>query len=169
MGAAAAGVVIGGTQLLSAKMQANAMQAQAAWQERQTNFNIAMSAVQRQEIEAKSENDVAMRQREINSMLGQQRVAMAANGITLDSETSLAIQEDTRRQGREDYMAIKNNAWREAWGMKVSEVDMRNQSNFAKAGGAANAATTLATGGLSAIGSVAQGAANENKSNMKKV
>lgn len=156
MGAAAAGGAIAGTQVLSAKLQADAMKAQGEWQEQQMRFNADVTSMQRREIDKKSQEDVFQRQEDVRQMLGIQKVAIAANGIDLDSDVSKQLEADTRRTGMKDVLAIKNNAWREAWGLDVKAQDLRSQGALARAGADVGAATTLATGGLRAIGTGAE-------------
>ncbi len=156
MGAAAAGgAVVGGSQLLAAKQQADAVKAQGKWQAQQLNFNATVAGMQRREIDVKAQDDISMRQKDIARMLGDQKAMIAANGIDVDSDVSKQIEADTRRTGREDVSNIKNNAWREAWGLQVKESDLRSQANFARSSGKIGAANTLLAGGLSAIGTAA--------------
>lgn len=157
MGALGVGAVQGGMQILGAKMQADAGEAQSEWSARQNDFNSAMVATQRREVEQKGDADAQLRMRDTKAMLGEQKASLAANGIDVGSEVSMNLQEDTLRRGREDVNTIKNNAWREAWGLQVKESDLKMQSGFTRAGGQLNAATTIASGGLGAASSVFRG------------
>jgi hypothetical protein len=157
MGAAGGGggLAAGGTQILSSKLEADAIKAQGEWQSRQMDFNRAMLSTQRLEIDKKAQEDIVLRQNDVRAMLGAQKVSLAAKGIDVDSDLSKQLQDDTRRSGRLDVSAIENNAWREAWGLQVRETDLKMQSRFARAGSLINSANTIATGGLRAVGYVA--------------
>ena len=153
--AAAAGGVSAGSQILAAKMQANAIEEQGEFQAQQLKFNSQIAMIQRKEIEDQADSDSFQKQKEVNQMLGAQKASMAANGLDVTGDLAQSIQSDTRKTGQEDVVAIKNNAWREAWGMKVKATDLSNQSNYAIAGSKFGAATTLITGGLQAAGTSA--------------
>jgi hypothetical protein len=161
VGAAAAGGVTAATQVLSSKLQADAMVAQGEWQNQQLQFNAETMAMQRREIGKKAQEDINYRQRDVSAMLGMQKVTLAASGIDVDSDLSQQLQADTRKTGREDVAAIQNNAWREAWGMDVKIADTRTQAAFAKAGAYTNAANTIATGGLQGVSSITSGMAQQ--------
>lgn len=153
MGAAAgAGAVIGGAQLLAAKQQADAVKAEAKWKAQQLGFNAQVAQLQRKEIEDKAQDDVVSRQQDVSRIIGDQKVIMAANGIDLGSDVSAQIEADTRKTGRLDMLNIKNNAWKEAWGMQVKAQDLRDQAEFTKRSADITAKNTLLTGGLQAIG-----------------
>jgi hypothetical protein len=156
-----AGAVSGGLGLLGAKMQADASKAQGEFAAQQSEFNAAMLKIQRKEIGEKAQDDIFMRQQDVSAMLGAQKATMAANGIDVDSDVSMALYDDTIVKGHQDAMAIRNNAWREAWGVSVKIADVQNAGAFARAGGLTNAWTSLATGGLNAVSSVAGGMAQD--------
>jgi hypothetical protein len=151
MGAAGGGAAAGaGVSLLAGKANADAAEAQSKWSARQHEFNRAMMTIERLEIDKKAQEDIALRQRDVSALLGVQNVTMAANGIDVDSEVAQEIRKDTKRQGREDVENIRNNAWRQAWGIQVKQADERTQAGYARAAGYMGAATSLVGGGAQA-------------------
>lgn len=55
-------------------------------------------------------------------VVGAQRVALAANGVELQSGSALELLVDTRGQSELDAQTLKNNAKREAWGFRTQAV-----------------------------------------------
>lgn len=81
-----------------------------------------------------------------------QRTAMAANGVDLSSETSVALQTSTEYLSELDANTITANALRAAWGQRMNAVNYRGQSTMLRAqAGAINpwmqAAGTLISSG----------------------
>ena len=158
MGAAA---VSTGSELLSAKLQANAIRAQADWEARAAEFNADNIALQRKEVGKIASEEITDRQREVRAMLGMQKAQLAASGIDLGSELAGDIESDTRQIGQEDVFAIENNAWRQAWGLKLQESEARTRARTGRASAKQQEFYTLATGGLRGLGSIASFAAKD--------
>jgi len=156
-GAAGAGMLAGGTQILAGKLEADAIEAQGAWENRAAKFSADNLALQRKEVSDIAQEDIFLRQQEVRQMLGMQRAQLAASGVEVGADTALQLQEDTKRMGQEDVMNIENNAWRQAWGLKIQETDTRNRGKFALASSKQKSFATIATAGLKGIGSFADG------------
>ena len=91
--------------------------------------------------------------RQIAGIKGEQRAAMAANNVSLDSDTSMGIIEDTAQVGEMDALTIRANAAREGWGYDVSATNALASSKMHKQAGRLNAAgTVLST--ASSVGSM---------------
>lgn len=91
---------------------------------------------------------------------GEQRAALAAQGIDPDSGSAGQIQTETQVMGGVDALTIRNNAWREAWGYRVEAdrvaAESRLQTQAARRQRRATILTTglgLAQTGVSAYGS----------------
>lgn len=76
-------------------------------------------------------------------MIGKQRASLAAQGVTLDSETSLDILGDTAMFGAMDEETIRTDAAREAWGYQVQATNYRNQGRLDRWTGNMQARGTL--------------------------
>ena len=149
---------MGGT--VGGLLQADALKSEAEFSAGQLEFNAKLLEAQKRDVKRRAGKDEFRRSQEIRSMLGSQRVSLAAQGIEIDSGVAFEIQEDTRETGRQDIMAIRNNAWREAWGLDVQAMDLRNQAIIGQAsadirgrasiiGGAFGDATTFGLGSTS--------------------
>jgi hypothetical protein len=85
-------------------------------------------------------------------MIGSQRVGLAAQGITLDSGSALDATTDTAKFSAMDEQMIRNNAAREAWGIRtnstLSRLAARNESAAVRQQGV----DTLITGAAKTYG-----------------
>jgi|AMFO01.1.fsa_nt_gi hypothetical protein len=69
--------------------------------------------------------------RNARNVTGQQVAGLAGAGVSLDSGTGLAIQEETGFFSGLDIQRALNNAAREAWGLRVSGKLRRLEANLA--------------------------------------
>jgi len=81
-------------------------------------------------------------------LIGDQRAAMGAQGIDLESGSALDIQKETASLGAEESLNIKNNAWREAWGYRVAENDLYGKAKYSRLTAKNTSRNTILTGGL---------------------
>lgn len=68
-------------------------------------------------------------------LLGQQRAALASNGVEVDFGSAAAIQADTKQIGMEDAQTIRENATREARGFEISAFNADTKAVASKAAG----------------------------------
>lgn len=144
--------------LFDAKAQADAQRlagdAQASVYE--TNALIqrlrAEDAIRRGDIEAKKAKESA------NRLIGSQRAAMGAQGIDIESGSALDIQKETAELGAMDVLNIKNNAWREAWGLRAEATNFTNQAGYSRITAKTAARNTILTGGITAATGLATAA-----------
>ncbi|GHV34457.1 hypothetical protein FACS1894187_05040 [Synergistales bacterium] len=73
--------------------------------------------------------------RQIAIHQGQQRAALAASGVDVDSGSAELLQDASRGEAEEDASVIRFNAQREAWGHQAQATDYRNQASAARAAG----------------------------------
>jgi hypothetical protein len=84
------------------------------------------------------------------SLYGQQRAAMASNGVQLDSGSAAAVAASTKLVSSIDAATIQNNANRESWNYQAAATNFGNQAAFKSAGADSitpitSAATSLIT------------------------
>jgi len=156
MAAGAASVGMAGLQMYEAKNQADALKRQSAFEAKQMEFNAQLTDIRREEVGEQRDKDIVRRESQIKQMIGSQKSSMAASGIELDSELAEQIESDSLRTGAEDVQMIKNNAWKQAWGLEMEAQDLRSQAGFTRLGGKQRARQTLTTGGVQAIGSLSK-------------
>lgn len=104
----------------------------------------AQDAIQRGNMEA--DKSLARTRQQV----GDQRAALAAQGVLVDSGTGADITNQTESLGALDAMTIKNNAAREAFGFRQQADNARIGGKFAALRGQNEAYSTLLTGGARA-------------------
>ncbi len=163
-GAIAAGSAVVGTGAMVAGgvVQANA-QSEAASQTEKQALLAEQQAIDNQKLANRSAADVlriggveAGRVRtQASQVVGEQRAAYASSGVDVDSGTAMDVQIAARMIGELDANTIRNNAAREAWGIKTQGRQMRKQGEQARKQGYLQAqayrdqatGTILTTGG----------------------
>lgn len=93
------------------------------------------------------------KRQQVSQIQGQQRAAMAANGVDLTFGSPLDTLVDTAAMGELDALTIRTNAYREAYDYRVDAVNKRAgaqlsrlQANAAETGGYLDAMGTVLTG-----------------------
>lgn len=88
------------------------------------------------------------RRRAAAALLGQQKVAMAANGVDLSSDTALDLLDDTKFLSEEDAFAIRENNLRNAKGFAQQAANYRAEAASARSAGLFGGISTLLTTGV---------------------
>lgn len=133
-----------------------AQQARAARAAGNANAQIAENNARLADQQAHDTQVLAVRDQQksawrTRALLGQQKVAAAANGLDMDIGTPLDLMGETAMFGKADEDAIGLDAARKAWGFQAGALNYRNQGAQAKWGGKAQANATI----LSTLGNVA--------------
>lgn len=101
--------------------------------------------------------EMQVRQR-VKAAKGEQVTRLAANGLSLDSGSPLAILEDTDYLGEVDTLTVRDNARREAWGYKEQARNYGASAGLNQA--RANAENPALSAGLSLLGGAPKVAAS---------
>ena len=131
-------------------------QAQAARAAGNANAQIAENNARLAEQQAHDTQVLAVRDQQqsawrTRALIGQQKAAIAANGLDMDIGTPLDLMAETAMFGKADEDAIGMDAARKAWGFQAEAINYRNQGAQAKWAGKAQSRATI----LSTIGSLA--------------
>jgi hypothetical protein len=145
------------TSVGSAISQARAYQTQAEFNRRMSAINIAFAELQSADVIRRGAEKAQLQRLGARGVIGRQRASFAAQGISLEAGTPLEIQEETAAAGAINAMTVRNNAWREAWGYKVSALGLSGQGEMATLAARAQSTSTLLTGGLAAARDIASG------------
>lgn len=140
-------------------IEGGAAQAQGEFQKQQYDFNASLADRQAAGAIARGDKQAARLKQGAKKLIGSQRVALAAQGVDVNSGSAADIQEETQVLSDMDALEIKNNAWREAWGFRVQASDMRSAGQYAKLAGDNKKSNSLLTGGLKFLSGVGRGAA----------
>lgn len=141
---------IGG--LTNSIAQAQAQEAQGDYLKSRYEANARIADIQGADALKRGDEEASQIRRKAKLIQGSQRAAAAAQGIEADTGSAGDLQGETQMLSALDELKVKNNAWREAWGYKVSANDLRGQAEQAYISSRGAARNTLVTGGLNAIG-----------------
>lgn len=141
---------IAGLQLLEAKNQADSIKRQSQFEANQLEFNSQLLEFTKRDIAKQAETDKELREKQLNQMLGAQKVSFAGQGVDLDSEVVQLFERDERNLALEEVQAIKNNAWKQSMGIEIQQSDLRNQAVFTRLAGKDKARQAISSGILSA-------------------
>ncbi len=132
----------------SAFVQAEAQKAQtqsaiASLQEQQR-----FAERQAQETIRRGQKTESQQRQRTRKLIGSQRAALAAQGIDIESGSAFEIQSETAALGALDASTIRNNAAREALGLRFRVTGLEAQEGLVGLAGQARRRATLLTGGL---------------------
>lgn len=145
-----------GSAVLGAAGQIQQGQAAAAasnYNAQVADMNAKLSERRARDAIERGQLDEQRKRQEVAQIQGQQRAAMAANGVDLSFGSPLNIIVDTATMGEIDALTIRSSAAREAYDFDVDAVNRRADANLSrmrakseKTGGYLQAAGTLLTG-----------------------
>lgn len=146
----------GGLSLIAGGQQAAALEKQAAFIQKQGALNERIGNLQADDAIRRGEKEAKAYGQQVSQLVGKQRVALAAQGIDVDSGSAGEIQDQTRAIGALDQLTIRNNAAREAWGYKVQASNSVLSANMQALGNINQAKASILTGGITALNSFGQ-------------
>lgn len=145
---ALAGATIG---LMSGISQANAAKVRGTWEKERAKTNAMLIDMQKTDILEQAEVEASEYEKEVSQMLGAQDAAFAAQGIDINTGTAQEIKNQTRELGDQDIKAIKNNAWKQAWGLEFEMEAELERGKFAQKTADTQAKQQIISSGISAV------------------
>jgi hypothetical protein len=127
--AGVASAAIGG---VFAANQADAAQKSANYNAQVAQNNAVIAGQQRSVALQQGQEQVQQSELHQSQLLGEQKAALAANGVALDSGSAVDQLATTKFLGAQDVNAIQSNAARQAWGYEVQGSNDTAQSNLDK-------------------------------------
>ena len=149
-GGGIAQIGLAGLGFLESYNQAEALKRQADFEAQQQRFNAELLKIQEKEIKRQADRETVNREARVRQAVGSQKVALAAQGVEVDSDLGAVLEAEERRVGLEDVAAIRNNAWRDAMGLEIKRMDTLFQARSTELRGRDARRSTLVTGGLRA-------------------
>lgn len=150
MATAVAGTAVG---VYGSIQQGNAAKASAEYQAAVDRNNQQVAEWQTKDALDRGKEAERQQRLKVQSALGSQRAAMAANGVDLSSGSPLDILGDTTMYGEMDALTIRSNAEREAYGYRVQSQNFASNAQLsqmrgssAQTAGMIGAGSTLLTG-----------------------
>lgn len=126
----------------SAAKQAGIATREAAESEAQlSDFNASVADAQAQDAVQRGQDEESRYRTGVRDLIGSQRAGYAASGVAVEFGSAVDVQADAAFLGELDALTIRNNAAREAWGMKVQAVDLRKRAEIQRKTGAMAEAT----------------------------
>lgn len=156
----AAGFMTSVAGLASSYAQQQAAIEQGKFADSQARINARFAEMEARDIITQGNNAAAQHGKGIKQLLGKQRAAMAAQGIQIGVGTAAEIESQTREIGAEEQRNIRNNAWRQAFGLKVQAAGFRHQGAVASSAASFAATNTIVAGGLNFLTGVGSAANN---------
>ena len=121
MGLPIAAILMG----LSAGMQYVQQRRQGKYEARQQDINASMADRQAADAIARGAEAAGRVKRDTKQLIGSQRVALAGQGIDIDTGTAGDLQDDAAHLGELDRLQVLHNAQREAFGFQVDAANSR--------------------------------------------
>jgi hypothetical protein len=134
MGANGSNMVLAGSSIASGINQASAIEARAQFEQTQLELQARMAEFQAEDVLRRGEKEADLFARQARQVAGTQRVGLAAQGIRIDEGTAAEIQEETAEIAAQQMLTIRNNAWRQAWGLEANAASNRFQAEFSRVG-----------------------------------
>lgn len=135
----------------NAYTQSRAISAQGGYQKQLLETNARIAEINAADALRRGERLATEQKRAGRRLVGEQRVALAAQGVEIDSGSALQLQEETAGLAAQEALTTRNNAWREAWGYKTEALAANTQGRMAEIGARNESRQTLLTGGLEFI------------------
>lgn len=143
--------------------QAQSIKDQMDFQSQQTAFNIEMAQLQGEDVIARGDEQAQKVKKAAGQLKGSQRAAAAAQGIGIDTGNVADMVADTERLSTEDFISIRNNAAREAFGYKAQAVSYGAQGAMNNLASQNQANNTILTGGLNFVRDAGRGYSDYKK------
>lgn len=134
-----------------AQSEAAGYQAQAQYKKQIADENANLLDIQGELSLRKGDQEVSKIREYKDKVIGSQKASLAAQGIDVSSGSSADLIQETQRNADLDIITAKNNAWKEAWGYRVSAQQSRNEGNLAMLGGSIASNNTLMTGNMNLL------------------
>jgi aspartyl-tRNA synthetase len=122
--------------------------AEAEYKRSQLEINRQLAEMRAKDAISRGEKSTEQLKKQTKKLIGSQRTALAAQGINIEGGSALDVQVDTAELSALDALAIKANAYREAFGYRSQALGYGGQAAFTGIASAAAQRQTIATGGL---------------------
>lgn len=151
--------LLAGSSLFQGLGEYSAAQAQASYTQAVYQMNAQLANQQAAEIIRRGDIEAAKYGQKVQSLLGSQRARMAAAGIDISAAdtTAAALQKETLTFGYQDIQQIKNNAFREALGIKTQGKLAQIQADLQAKQQRLQGTMSLIQGGLQAASYIYKG------------
>jgi hypothetical protein len=140
-------LVSGGGRMASSFSRAGALSGMGRYEGQLAKDQAALLDIQARQVVRQGDERAGMVTRDARLLAGKQAAAAAGQGVDVTSGTAALIQEQTMVHGALDAETERNNAWREAWGLRAEAQNVRLAGQAAQSTRNYEAGATAATGG----------------------
>lgn len=119
-----------GAQLGSAYMQSEALKAQGQFQQQMAEINQRFANIKADQVVRQGDDQANQLHRRGLQVQGSQRSAAASQGIRVDDGSAADAVDQTRYLSANDQITTRNNAWREAFGIRTQAGFNVTQAKF---------------------------------------
>ncbi len=141
-----------GTSVASSAYMARTQTAAARYSAEVARQNASLTEFAARDAAQRGARDVEEHGRKVRSALGRQTVALAASGLDIDAGSSPGVLEATARMADLDLDDLRQNTWREVFGLAAQRTDILNQGRLAQYTGRSSAVGSLLSGATTALG-----------------
>lgn len=134
----------------NAYTQANAYALQGKYGRTMGNLNARMAGIQADDALMAGDREAQRLGIRTRQLIGEQRASAAAQGVSVNSGSPLALQADTAALSALDQATIRNNAWKQAMGLRMQSSSDYARAQMAYRSGQYNATNTLLSGATTA-------------------
>jgi len=143
----------------SGQNEISGLKEQQLYREQIAGLNNRLSSIYSEQALLQGYEDIAKVNKAKTEVMGAQRVALAGQGIDIQSGSAAELLAETEKNAAMDLITVKNNAWLKSYGIKL-DAEMASLEGRMMAQGTANAiANTQATTSLNMLQSGIQAAA----------
>lgn len=147
----AAGTIGIAGDLASGFFGARAYQDQADLQRLAGGINRDFANLQAEDAIKRGDVAAARYGQKVGRLIGSQRAGYAAQGVAVNTGSAAAVQDEARLEGALDAQQIRNNAWREAFGLRAQGSGYVRDANLSAMASEGAGRGTLATAGWRAL------------------
>ena len=145
------------SQMGNAYVQSRATQQQGRMEKQAAKLNAQIDDMRSADAIKRGQFMEAAQRRKTRGMVGSQRAALAAQGIDVGYGSARDLAQEAMALGEMDAQTTRMNAFKEAFGYKVSAAEARYRGKMATIAGKGQARSILLTGGMQAAQSLADG------------
>ncbi|XGC82043.1 hypothetical protein ACES2L_06040 [Bdellovibrio bacteriovorus] len=148
-----------GAKGVAAMMKGDLILGQGRYQEKQARLNAAEAERAAADAIVRGEKQADQINRKTKQLVGEQRAALAAQGIDVNTDSAAELQEDSHYWGAMDELTTRNNAFLESYGYKMQAVQLREQAEIQRATTDFQYRMTMVEGGMEMAQKIAAGGA----------
>jgi len=141
-------LVSGATSLAASGFSASAERENQKLRNQIDEHNARIREINAKDASFKGQRSAEESKRRVSQIQAEQALAGAAQGVDITSGNASEILDETQRISEADALSIRNNAYREAFGLKVDAFNIRTQNTFDRIESKTRQTQTLTTAGF---------------------